>query len=1387
MKKTLVTFSVFLTVVCCTLAYATNRQGSLAFFENTSTPDKEQKSITNDEETSVKSIVKYGLQLSQKEINRATSRLPFTESKKMMKAAVSNGDSTGTVVVDLWNTATDIQTLNEGGNFDAATNTISFPGSSTTSNQIFTNVINGTNYGWYAMDDCIYHFSGTLTSDGNATVYPCIVYFNGNEYFIANNSVLELNETNGFTSDFYVESTGIQAGYPILVAFVVENSSSETTIKSTNNQFYYAYNSLIAEEWNAESGVPGLGLEGFEHGTYVVTCEDGVTTLGLYYDGSLYVTGIKTTASEVVLPKNITIGDNVEYIDYLGHGNIVMNWEGAPNLTSLDASSVNQLNVSFNNSAITDLYIGQNTNFFNNPSGVENIYLHIPYGLDKKSYNSYGFKRVLVGDEQPHYPVSSVSDWVIAGERDGDYFGISTYDGYFVIKEIFTDKDSVELPIGTPAWGGTYYVRYLGNDENYSSSVLCQNAKALKSVIIPSSYTNLCVNWSYTPIKDLHMQGDVPGTYWNLKSDMTVYVRDKSYFANYQNSSNWYNATIVPEGWDFDWMTVNVGRKGEFAQTYIEMTDADWAKGINVKVTGELNESDLNNMKKLTALRKLDLSEAVFDKLTDFFMSDNTTLLEVTLPGSLNEISRYAFSSCAFLQKVTAPGVLSIQDAAFQHCENLTDFDISGVVQIGSSAFSYCRKYNPTLPAGLTTLNSLAFYGTAINEVVLPQSITVLSNKVFANCKQLTKVTIPQSITVLSNEVFANCEKLTKVTLPSTLTAIGNSCFSNCSALTDINLPEGLNTMQGSVFSGCSALTEITLPSTLQEIGYDVFYNCSALKTVKCKAVVPPLAEGDIAGGVNMDYCTLYVAPFALDAYRDAKGWGSFYIMKPLNEPVKNILVERPVSFDLQSADDAILQDNPNLTLSVDLDQGGYYLSAGELLASGDGTLSAGVFKINQKFGRRDNSMGRSYADYRPTLINNAENMRADSVVCHIELEKNYWHFISFQYDVQMADIQGWKNTDFVIREYNSQKRAAGESNNWEPVPADGVLKAGKGYIIQAANNQTENGNYVEAAVIFPSRNTVTKNNLFTPNNIAVTLEEHPAEFAHNRSWNLVGNPYPCYFDLRHLMNDFMTPIVLWRGSTYQAYSPIDDDVILRPNEAFFVQKPLDTDQMVFGASGRMHFSAAIDSSQNLTPGIYNEGAAQGNAARAVFNFNIEGGKLNDRARIVMNEEASMDYEMNRDAAKFFATEAVGAEIYVDGSVKYDICERPLGEGVAILGMRVGKAGQYTLSLSGRNTAGWTVMLTDTQTGTTVNLTETDYHFSAESGTAAERFVLTFENSLVSGVDAVETDAANENVRVVNTAGITVFTGKLNDFKATAPMGVYIVVEAGKAYKMMVK
>lgn len=154
-------------------------------------------------------------------------------------------------------------------------------------------------------------------------------------------------------------------------------SSATKTAMSGNSQ---ADETLVAQPWTSDSTLPGLGLNNLTSGTYTVVLNDGVTTLGLFYNGNLYVTGLNTTASEVVLPQNIMIGEKMVDIYMFGNGAnyYTFDWSGAPNLTKLDVSATCKIYIrSFNNSAITDLYVGKNTSFQTSPSNTGNIYIHI--------------------------------------------------------------------------------------------------------------------------------------------------------------------------------------------------------------------------------------------------------------------------------------------------------------------------------------------------------------------------------------------------------------------------------------------------------------------------------------------------------------------------------------------------------------------------------------------------------------------------------------------------------------------------------------------------------------------------------------------------------------------------------------------------------------------------------------------------------------------------------------------------------------------------------------------------------------------------------------------------------------------------------------------------
>ena len=85
------------------------------------------------------------------------------------------------------------------------------------------------------------------------------------------------------------------------------------------------------------------------------------------------------------------------------------------------------------------------------------------------------------------------------------------------------------------------------------------------------------------------------------------------------------------------------------------------------------------------------------------------------------------------------------------------------------------------------------------------------------------------------------------------------------------------------------------------------------------------------------------------------------------------------------------------------------------------------------------------------TLINHTE-VTADSISMWVEITNDQWSFLSFPFDVKVADIMPTQpNTSYAIRKYSGKDRAEQNfGNTWQDMTADSILHAGEGYIWQS-------------------------------------------------------------------------------------------------------------------------------------------------------------------------------------------------------------------------------------------------------------------------------------------------------------------------------------------------
>lgn len=923
--------------------------------------------------------------------------------------------------------------------------------------------------------------------------------------------------------------------------------------------------------------------------------------------------------------------------------------------------------------------------------------------------------------------------------------------------------------------------------------------RAITDLEIPANVERMGENIVYNcpQLQRIKVNAEVPPTLGSLDNN--------SYYDDYDGRTYHYIRIVIPResfhayrlvnAWNTDHnvliggdegITVNTGKIAAGDLGHVVVEEAGYLQEVNkLIIEGELNSDDWSKIKQMTNLTELDLSKALIDEIPSYAFSGRWAIEKVLLPPTLKKIGTYAFQKTSLTSVNIPDNVETIEEYAFSNARQLQEVHLpDSLTSLGNYAFEECRSLRTVkIPTKLKTIPDYTFQNCrSLQSVELHDSITAFEDYSFNNC-DLREITLPKSTTWVGGNAFNGNTNLSKVTLneglidiwaeafyntaidtlncPSTLRNIYNSAFAGCRNLRQINLNEGLTRIERYALANNKA-TEIVLPSSLEYCSRSAFDDCDSLVTIEARSVMPPNTDGGCPlTSADLTKAVLYVPVWSLAEYQLATGWNQFYTFRTSDFMPQYVKVNKDFYFTLRDELDPDYRPDIELTYTsnqITDSQGNSDYQHGNLTISGRSKLAVNDFSmvLSPYFKYTKDSNGYYGNTYlTPTCLIVKGEMRAENVTINLWNATERWQFVSFPFDVKVSDIVPVDSTtSWVIRGHSGAERAAGNTAAvWQNLSADDVLQAGKGYIMQCykPNDKNGNGYYAAQFTVRPLTTTVNRQQIFNADNRTVALEEHLAEFEHNRSWNLIGNPYPSYFDTRFL--DFEAPFMVWNSNNqnYEAYSPVDDSYILAPAEAFFVQRPVDQESITFLKDGRQtdRYARTLVEEEPASAPQRIRAAYDSNthtaAQRTVFNITLaKDGQQADRTRVVINEAATMQYDLSRDAAKFTGTEPAVSQIFtINGATRYAINERPLNNGQALLGLHFGTDGTYTIGLS--NQPDGQVTLEDRLTGTKLQLNGTaGYSFTAKAGDSTDRFVLHFD-AVATGINAATANEADRN------------------------------------------
>lgn len=730
-----------------------------------------------------------------------------------------------------------------------------------------------------------------------------------------------------------------------------------------------------------------------------------------------------------------------------------------------------------------------------------------------------------------------------------------------------------------------------------------------------------------------------------------------------------------------------------------------------VRLKGSLNAEDWKTIKNMTGLSYLDMTETTVTEIPAEAFTNNR-IKTIKWPANLKVIGGKAFYDKYLKGHLVLPETLdsigpsafyrnSIDSVSMPHKQiALANGIFSENTNLKTVKFNSCASYMPgsmfynctSLRSVSGTENVKAVYGYAFfhcSELTSAGTMipTTLGDYAFNECGKLETIDLSE-VTSLGERAFVSCKSLKTVDLPK-VSSMKEVCFNSCSALTSVCIGDGLSTIPYAAFAGCSALKTITLGASISYLDRSAFSGVSSEK-IYINAPTPPGAYGnDVFGSTSG---TLYVPEYSMVSYKLHDYWSKFTSVDVNPNPVTSLTLTGKLSL----TSNARIPDSPNVKMNP-----------------------GSSFIVN---GNKDQALGFFAADYNndvsSSIISRCNNMTSTASEVRYYLDDRYWYFICPPFDVRMSDIYAWKGNQVAIRYYDSEARAAGSTSNWKDVAPDATLKAGQGYIFKTSSDDH---------VCMPATEE-THNQIFRSQAVTTPLSEYSSDDANARNWNLVGNPYACFYDIYRM--DYTAPLTVWNSvnKTYNAYSIADDDFALHPMEAFFVQKPDGVEAITFQPEGRQ-ITSTIDHSAGVK-------AMAGKAASRMFiELELSNGITDDHTRLVVNPQAQETFDANNDASKMMSTDITAQIFSVQGDEAYAIKESPFATGQAEIGMWFPADGQYVVNITRADVK---VELMDN--GAVVPM---PYTFTADEGFCEGRFVLriTTDPTAIEGVDGNDASA----------------------------------------------
>lgn len=342
------------------------------------------------------------------------------------------------------------------------------------------------------------------------------------------------------------------------------------------------------------------------------------------------------------------------------------------------------------------------------------------------------------------------------------------------------------------------------------------------------------------------------------------------------------------------------------------------------------------------------------------------------------------------------------------------------------------------------------------------------------------------------------------------------------------------------------AIEEFVFPATVSSM--TMYLMTTSLKDIYLYSVIPP--TGTIMSFYG-EAPRIHVPKYNIEGYRNSDTWGTNNLVE-IEGDVKDFFVFSEFTMTKSEG----LSDETAVSLIYNND----YMASEPVTSLTVNAPSA------IHIGSYSQEIDADYNDEKqiPSLLAKSE-MTSNNVEIKYQPISYGWDFIALPFDICVGDIEKNCGADLYICRYSGENRATKVRDTWVRVADNETIPAYEGFAIFAMLTDFRSE---EDLILTFHALANSQNNIFLTADKTLPIKKYPSKRSHNSGWNLVCNPYPCYFDIGKIAEN--NRIYVWdKNIKYTKFQPRINELFMRPMQAFFVQAYDGMETVSFDKNGR--------------------------------------------------------------------------------------------------------------------------------------------------------------------------------------------------------------------------